>query len=82
MRSARQPLIFLGDSSGDSGRRAKWRPGRSARYFANLSSSEKTADRTGSDRLGSGLMVEVADLELGQAEDLAVGLGGEQFGDA
>jgi hypothetical protein len=36
---------------------------------------------SGFDGLGSDLMDPVADLELGLAEELAVGLGGEQFGD-
>jgi hypothetical protein len=37
---------------------------------------------SGLDRPGSDLVDPIANLELGLAEDLAVGLGGEQFGDA
>ena len=43
---ARQPLIFLGGKLGDRGRRVKQHPGRSARCFANRSSSESAAART------------------------------------
>jgi len=69
-------------SSGPGGGRTCWDLGRSGRRRWNLGSPFFPLVQSGFDGPGSDRVDAVSDLELGLAKDLAIGLGGEQLGDA